>query len=101
MLLAQLAKTSSREADRGSLSVEIADRHIRHSNVCSNHVEKRIIRLASVEDLQARQLQTLLVDLRRVGRHAPGISTAHLGPVGFVPREGEELVIDGTPASSR
>jgi hypothetical protein len=76
------------------LRPDIAERHLWRANVCLDHVKDGLIRLSFIEELDARELETFLPDVDRIGRPRTRVLATDFSPVGFVCRETNQLALD-------
>ena len=67
----------------GNLGPHVAERHVGQADIRAHHVDDRLVRPATLEQLHVRELQSLLVDFGGVGREAAGALAADLGPEGI------------------
>lgn len=79
----QLAQPGLAGGQRGDLGVDVGQQHVGVADVQLQQLPQRLVRLAAVVELERRDAQALLVDLRVVESHAAGHAPADVGVVRF------------------
>ena len=84
VLVAQVAEAAIADAQGGDAGPHVAQGHVRQPHVGADQVDHALDGRSAVKQLDAWELQSFLIDFRRVRGPGPGILPTHLGPVRLV-----------------